>query len=425
MNWREIQILYVRELRAALRERTIVLNSILIPILLYPVMLWAMFTVMSFVRGQQEQFVSRIALVDEVGIQDELRGHMEDAERLEWVTVESVEQADAQIREGKLDAYAEILPPETGAEDGNYRLRVVYSSSKDRSDKAHQRLKDALDSHRVEWLDQRAEALGIAKTDWRQFTIQRDNRASSEEMGSFILGLLVPLFMIIMIAVGCFYPAVDTTAGERERSTWETLMTTGASRSSVITAKYLYVATFGVAAGLLNLFAMALTMRGIMAPLMRGESDAVDFSIPWAALPILGLSAILLACFLAAGMMLFAAFARTFKEGQSMVGPFYIVSILPVLVTQAPDLTLTPKMALFPVANVALLSREAIAGTFNWPMIGLTLLVEVVLVVLSLWAARQILRFEDVLMGSYSGSLGKFIGERFLKRGAKQSEEKP
>ena len=36
----EIRTLYTRELRSALRERNIVINSIILPILLYPVLLW-------------------------------------------------------------------------------------------------------------------------------------------------------------------------------------------------------------------------------------------------------------------------------------------------------------------------------------------------------------------------------------------------
>lgn len=62
MSFHDIRLLYLRELRAALRERGIVVNSILIPLFLYPVMLWMMMSAFSFVRGQEERFVSRIAL---------------------------------------------------------------------------------------------------------------------------------------------------------------------------------------------------------------------------------------------------------------------------------------------------------------------------------------------------------------------------
>ena len=59
---------------------------------------------------------------------------------------------------------------------------------------------------------------------------------------------MMSFFLVIMVALGCFVPSIDSTAGERERSTWETLMTVSAPRSSVILAKYLYVATLGILA---------------------------------------------------------------------------------------------------------------------------------------------------------------------------------
>ena len=63
MNWSEIRVLYARELKSALRERTIVINTILLPIFLYPVLLWVMFTGITFVQGMNEGFESRVAVV--------------------------------------------------------------------------------------------------------------------------------------------------------------------------------------------------------------------------------------------------------------------------------------------------------------------------------------------------------------------------
>jgi sodium transport system permease protein len=60
---------------------------------------------------------------------------------------------------------------------------------------------------------------------------------------------MVPFLTLITVALASFYPAIDATAGERERSTWETLMTVAAPRGNVAAAKYLYVATFGAAWG--------------------------------------------------------------------------------------------------------------------------------------------------------------------------------
>ncbi|MEM9593037.1 MAG: ABC transporter permease subunit [Acidobacteriota bacterium] len=426
MNLYDIRLLYLRELRAALRERGILVNSLLVPLLLYPVLLWGMFAAVGFVRGQEERFVSRLAWdpAQSVAAGEEveaLRKTLAEDDRLELVAVP--EDAEAAIRAGDLDLLVQIRGATGGAAalGGNFEVSLQFDSAKDRSAKAEERFGEVLADHRKDWLEREADRRGVSALEWSPFRLETENLASGSDVGAYLLGLMVPLLMIIMISVGCFYPAVDATAGERERSTWETLMTVSASRASIVTAKYLYVATLGAVAGMLNLAAMTLSMRAILAPMLGGGSSDVSFQIPLSALPLMALSAVLLAMFLAAGMMVFASFARTFKEGQSMVGPFYMVSILPPLLVNSPDLELTAGWALVPVANVALLFRQALVGIYDWPLIGLVLVAEVAAVAACLWLARWVLSFEDVMTGSYEGSVLKLLKQRF--RGRRAAED--
>ncbi|MFH1175807.1 MAG: ABC transporter permease [Acidobacteriota bacterium] len=416
---RDIWVLYLRESRAALRERTIVFNSIVMPIVLYPFMLWAMFTGIVFVRGQTEGFVSRLAVVGLKAEHRELRSLLERDDRLTLVKEAPASALAAeQIRKGDLDALVEILPPTGTGTDlaSNFQARLTVNKSKERSDEARQRVVALLERYRDDWLKREGTRLGVTPAEWQVLTIDERNTASSRDMGAFLLGLLLPLFFVIMVAVGCFYPAVDATAGERERNTWETLMTVAASRVSIITAKYLYVATFGCIAGLLNLIAMTLSMRAVLAPLLARSGESLEFKVPLVAFPVMAVGAVLLGLFVAAGMMIFASFARTFKEGQSMVTPFYLLIMLPVMFLQVPGIEFTIPLALIPIVNVAMMVREAIAGTFHWLQIGLTLGVEIATIAACLWLATAILRFEDVVIGSYGGSLGKLVKERLLKR---------
>jgi len=50
------------------------------------------------------------------------------------------------------------------------------------------------------------------------------------------------------------FPALDATAGERERSTWETMLSTATHKINVIIAKYAYVVTLSAMAGMLIIF---------------------------------------------------------------------------------------------------------------------------------------------------------------------------
>jgi sodium transport system permease protein len=168
---------------------------------------------------------------------------------------------------------------------------------------------------------------------------------------------------------------------------------------------------------------LLVTMRGILGAAFGDRVGDLNFAVPLTAVPLLVVTTVLLAFFVAAGMMIFASFARTFKEGQSMVGPFYLLCLLPPLLVQAPDLTLTPKLALIPIANVSLLFRDAIAGRFDLPLVALVLAVEVATVAACLFVARWILQFEEVLIGSYAGSLGKLVKAKLGRRAAEVARD--
>ena len=412
----DIRLLYRRELRSALRERNIIVNSILIPIFLYPAILWVAYSGISFVAGQSEQMPSRVTLADLPDEHAAFRETLESERTLQLLEIQD-EQA---IRDGTLDiivrfAEAEETLPLFG---DNFRATLVYDAAKDRSLLARSRLESHLNDHKQTYLLGAARQAGIEPAELQQFWIETRNVATGREMGQFILGLIVPMFLIIMLAVGGLYPAIDSTAGERENSTWETLMTVAAARSSLLISKYLHVATMSFAAGMLNVAAMMFSMKAVLTPLLGEGVSGLTMSIPIGSIPVIVVGAAMMALFIATGMMILASFARTFKEGQSMIGPFYILMILPLMFLQVPDIEFTPRLAAIPVVNVALMFREAIAGVYQWHLIGITLAVEIVTIALALALAVKILQYEDFIMGGYGGRFGQFFKERILRGGA-------
>jgi sodium transport system permease protein len=403
MNRHAIWVLYMRELRSALRERSIVVNSILIPIFLYPLLMWLVYTAMTFVSGQTDDLRSRVTLSAMPQEFQRLGAEIETSPNIE---LQQSLNPEEDIRFGNLDAYIEIGP--------NGKMRVAYDASQDRSVRAHARVVGIVDRYREQFLQEEALNLGVTREQYQGFWIEDVNVSSDVERGRFVLGLLLPMLLVVMLAVGGLYPAIDTTAGERENSTWETLMTLATSRTNILVAKYLYVATMSFVAGALNVTAMMLSMKSILAPF--GEaSNSASFKIPLASVPVLMLGAALLALFLAAGMMILASFARTFKEGQSMVSPFYVAIIMPIMFMQGSAQHFTLNAALVPVLNVTIMFRDAILGSYNWPLIGVTTLVEAIAIILALRLSLAILKYEEFVIGCYGGNFGKFLKERLLK----------
>jgi sodium transport system permease protein len=426
MDLRQIWTLYAHELRSALRERSIVAMSIVVPLVMYPTLLWAVFAGTTFVQGQAERLGVRVALHGlppvHAGIADSLRG----SERVtlsEWEG--DPETARLEVARGRLDAFVEFLPPEqeAAALAGNFEVAIAWDELRDRSRGAKGLVEESIASYRARWLDEARTELGIPDPVWVDFAVIREDTATPTEGARFILALVVPFLTLIAVALAAFYPAIDATAGERERRTWETLMTVAAPRKNVAAAKYLYVATFGAVGGLLNLIALALALRWILPPVGgEGEGAAVG-GIPLASIPVIAGGTALLGLLVAAGMLVFAVFARNFKEGQSMITPVYMVIILPAFLLQAPDIEFSPALALVPVANVALLIREAIMGSVPLLPGVLTLVSMTVSVGCAVAFAQWVMRREEVLLGATEGGLGTFLRKRFRTRRRDSKQE--
>ena len=422
MSARDVWLWYAMEIRSALRERNIVINSLLLPLLLYPAMLWLMLSGFTFVQGQTAGLTSRVQVVGEPALRDAFAERLRVAPKLEIVPASDSDAGDdGRIRAGEIDAVV-VVAAAAGSDSapalvlpsplGSARFTARYDASKDRSRLAADRVRDVVDTLRRDVLLGEAAARGIGEDAWQAFHVGSVDTASREDIGALILKLLVPTILMVMVSLGCFYPAIDTTAGERERNTWETALSVSASRASIVTAKYFYVATFGAAAGLLNIIAMVLSLGPIIRQFTKGAGDKAAFAFPISAIPVTAVGTVIVALFVAAGLMILASFARTFKEGQSMASPFYLATMLPIMLLQSPDVEFTSVLALIPVANVAMVVREAIAGVFNWPLIALTAGVEIVAVAACLWVATRVLAFEDVLVGGFNGSFFRFASQR-------------
>ncbi|HIB64635.1 MAG TPA: hypothetical protein EYO33_05895 [Phycisphaerales bacterium] len=383
---RDVLVLTRRELRSAFRESSVVLYSVLLPLLLYPFLLWLMVTAMTFIEGQQEKRVFRIAYHSELD-------NGEYASFLHWLaSQERVSLVSVPAETLDLGDHNALLT----SEDGTLNLKFV--GNRPESNEAREYIKDRQEEfnlmQREKWLEQN----GIASEAGRPFFVEGRSTAGSGDVGGYLLGALLPIGLLVMIALGGAYPAIDTTAGERERGTWETLQSSGPSLASIVVSKYLFVSLVCCISGTLNLFAMLISIRSIVAPLLR-ENDSITFSIGPVTLLVLLLGVVAVAFFVAAALLLCAIFARTFREGQALTTPMFMMIALPVLPLSDPGLELNGSLALVPLVNLALVWRQALQGQYQPVYILQTLVTLGILIVIALWIGSRLLRNETLMSG--------------------------
>ncbi|MBI1832953.1 MAG: CPBP family intramembrane metalloprotease [Planctomycetes bacterium] len=167
-----------------------------------------------------------------------------------------------------------------------------------------------------------------------------------------LLASLVPLILILMTITGAVYPAIDLTAGERERGTLEILVAAPVSRFELLTAKYFSVVTVAVLNAVVNLLFMTVTVKfsGVNVPGLQ------ELSLPLL-LEMFGLL-LVFASFFSAVLLCLTSFARSFKEAQAYLIPLMLASLGPGIMAMMPGLKLTGVMTVLPLVNIVLMARD-------------------------------------------------------------------
>jgi len=206
--------------------------------------------------------------------------------------------------------------------------------------------------------------------------------------------------------MGSLYPALDVVVGERERQTLETTLLTPTARINILAGKFLLVVTAGVTAALLNILSFGLLAKHT---LLKGmfEQGQGDVQIPLSSYPLMLLAIVLTSIFYAAALMVIASLAKNFKEGQSFIMPFWMISYQPAIVAALPGMELDTFTAFIPVTNVALLFRAAATGDVPALPAAITLLSLVLYCVPPLWLGAKLLKSETLFWSDLQGSWWK------------------
>jgi ABC-2 type transport system permease protein/sodium transport system permease protein len=116
---------------------------------------------------------------------------------------------------------------------------------------------------RVQWLKLGVATERLAVTDPGQsdFAPKVELQTIGSDSGTSMLATLVPLVLVLMTITGAVYPAIDLTAGERERGTIEALIASPVPRGQVLFAKYSAVVTVALLTAIVNLVAMLITLK--------------------------------------------------------------------------------------------------------------------------------------------------------------------
>lgn len=185
-----------------------------------------------------------------------------------------------------------------------------------------------------------------------------DEQMPSIDTSSLYFNMLVPMMMILYCCIGSASTASDLSAGEKERGTLESLLSTGANRTSIIVGKLLATTAMGVTSGLCTV----LGLWGYL--LISSGSQKVHLSV----LEMMSLLVITLftSMFFASVNLAIGVYSRSYKEAQTYLTPMSIICLIPAYFTYTLDVSSIGIGHLcVPVLNIICIIKEIFANAVN------------------------------------------------------------
>jgi sodium transport system permease protein len=197
---------------------------------------------------------------------------------------------------------------------------------------------------------------GIDPSLTRPIVIQEVDTASPAARALTILATF-PYFLVLVIFMGGFYLAIDTTAGEREHGSLEPLLTQPISRAQLVMGKLTATCVFSALSLILFLVSFALAVPFV--PLERigmsleiGLLDCIAVFL--ISLPLIALAAALLT--------VVASFAKSYKEAQTYLTIVILIPTFPLILTRLMNVETSIWLMLVPSLSQANLISDVISN---------------------------------------------------------------
>ncbi len=385
-----------KEIRETIRDRNLVVNLILVPLFLYPLLGFGALQIFHVVKGVSERsrpvvLVSpktppalRDSLLarDDVDLQVETRG----PGMMRSATLQAAGADSARAWWKRLDREpAVVLDWGWAARDS---VLLVHDGSRDRSRAARGIVLDELDDWRQRAVLERASSRGLDSADVEMWDVVDEDTSSASERGQEILALVLPLTLLLMLTMGTYYSALDTVVGEKERGTLETLFVTPLSRRAILFGKFLYVVLASFTSLVLNLVSLTLFMALVLR--IASGNGEIRVHVEPAAFALVVVAALLAAGFFAALFMMAAVRSKSYREGQAALLPYFMGTLVVGVAASAGREAFTMKEAVIPVVNVLGLFKSVLRGEYPPGPIAAALAVLAVAALAALEVARRV-----------------------------------
>jgi sodium transport system permease protein len=401
MNFHNIACVYRKELTEWLRDRRTLISTVVVPLLAFPILMVGMVSLSTILIGKAEKEIPKIMVIggeDSPAVLEKLRG----VDNLQIVP--TTDDWKHKINEKEIRAAVEIPKSFQSSLDRNEpeTVQIYFYEGELKSSFGANRVEQFFKDYRDNIVVNRLSARNLPASILKPFEVEQKNVAPPEKVSGAALGGLLGYMVILLSMTGAIYPAIDLTAGEKERGTMETILSSPVSRMDLVLGKFFLVLSASLTTAILAITSMGLSFYyvGRSGVMSAKDASVLQLHIGLATVLAVFLMALPLAVLFAAVLMTIALFAKTYKEAQSYLTPMTFIVVIPAVASLLPGIDLTAKLALVPILSTSLVCKEIVAGTFHWNFILLIFLSTCVYAAAALFIAVKMFQRESVLFRS-------------------------
>ncbi len=399
MQLSRVKAIFLKDFKDILRDRRTLIGMVVIPVVLYPslILIFGPTTMVQTEAIRREAYVivvpdarqgARLQSIIETVLEDQAAGHpttqadptsqpdrKPEPPRVIPLDRTAYTDLDRAVRHAPdIHLAAEFVDEAATAQAGlaPIEVRIVYDARDVRSQEASRRAENLLERYaalRQEQLRKRlAQTEALPDLDERLGTMLSPVEVQIDSVTQLSVFLqIMPVILVLMTVTGAVYPAIDLTAGERERGTLETLMVAPVPTLDIVAGKFLVVIMVALITALLNVISVGASVRLIQV------DESVN--LPIANLLITLVAIVPLSMLSSAALIAVCSFARSFKEAQNYVMPVVIAAMVPAIMGSMPGATLDGGTRVVPVENIVLLVRDlATRDVVPWSDVVIVLL---------------------------------------------------
>lgn len=381
MKIKNIFEIFKKEIRDVLRDKKTLRMMVLVPLLLFPLLIVFMSCIFEEIDNQS------IDNFNNIGINFETDSIMNSIIKELEINITKKEEEDLKelLDEGKIDTYI--------INEGN-KYTIYYNEANMESIHAYGLASTMLENYKILLQDQLLTSKDINSNEVINIIeVGEVNIAKTNSYSTQIVGML-PAFIIMAITLAATYPAIDVTAGEKERGTLETLLTFPIKNSELIIGKYLAVAASAIFSAIISFISTFGSFLFIQEHLSIYENSKIALSFGSSMSIILIL--VVYSLFVSGLTIAVASFSKSFKEAQNSLTPVNFLPLIPMFVSML-GIKSTYLTSIIPYLNFSLLTNDILNGNVNIVFMLLMFASSIIYVGIIIFTIIKLYRSEKIL----------------------------